>query len=587
MHATDFIHDLAVIMLIAGIVTVVFHYLKQPVVLGYIVAGVLIGPHTPPFQLIHDKHTIDILSELGVVFLMFSLGLEFSLRKLGQVGATAFIVALGKIVMMVWIGYEIGLQLDWKRMDALFLGAMLSISSTTIIVKALDELGMKQERFAHLIFGILIVEDILAIGMIALLTGIAMNGTVDAGDVLVTVGKLSLFMIVSLVLGLLIVPRLIDYVAKFKSNEMFLVTVLGLCFAFCLIVLKLDYSVALGAFMIGAVMAEARSLHLIERLIEPVRDMFCAIFFVAIGLLFDPKVVYEYAGPISVITLVVVFGKIFSAALATFLAGQGGRTSMRVGMGLAPIGEFSFIIAGLGLSLKVTSSFLYPIVVAVAAITILLSPYLIKLSDPLLALMDRILPQKVTAQSVAYTKWLRGMQLEDERAMIAMLFLRISLQVLVNCCLVATVFIAGVYFVGVIDKMNVFVFRDENLQRSFVWGGALLISVPFLIATYRKMQALSMMLQEVFHLPDLTNPVRIAFRRALFEVIPMVTIGWILLLIIFLSGRILPPPMWMLGVLALMTGVALVFWGFFVRLHSRLQIALFEAMAEDKDKEAH
>ncbi|WP_338845610.1 cation:proton antiporter [Massilia sp. W12] len=586
MHASDFIHDLAMIMLIAGIVTVVFHYLRQPVVLGYIVAGVLIGPHTPLVQLIHDQHTIQILSELGVVFLMFSLGLEFSLRKLGKVGATAFVVALGKIVMMVWIGYQIGRLMSWSAMDALFLGAMLSISSTIIIVKSLDELGMKHERFAHLIYGILIVEDILAIGIIALLTGIAMNGTVDAGDVLATVGKLSLFMIVSLVLGLLIVPRLIDYVARFKSNETLLVAVLGLCFAFCLVVLKLDYSVALGAFMIGAVMAEARSLLLIERLIEPLRDMFCAIFFVSIGLLFDPKVVLEYALPITIITLVVVFGKIFSATLATFLAGQGGRTSMRVGMGLAPIGEFSFIIAGLGLSLKVTSSFLYPIVVAVAAITILLAPYLIKLSDPLLGVMEKALPQKVVDQSLGYTRWLRGLQLEDERAMIAMLFARIIVQVLVNCCLVATVFIASVYFMGVVEKMSLFVLKEEYLQRSFVWGGALLISAPFLIATYRKMQALSMMLQEVFHLPELSSAWRKRFRRFLFELLPLITIGWILLLITFISGKILPPPAWLLGVIALVTAISLIFWGFFERLHSRLQIALFEAMAEDKG-EAH
>ncbi len=583
MHATDFIQDLAVIMLIAGIVTVLFHYLKQPVVLGYIVAGVIIGPHTPPFKLIHDPHTIQILSELGVVFLMFSLGLEFSLRKLSKVGATAFVVALGKIVIMVWLGYQIGLQLAWGAMDALFLGAMLSISSTTIIVKALDELGMKQERFAHLIFGILIVEDILAIGMMALLTGIAMNGTVDAGDVLTTLGKLSLFMIVSLVLGLLMVPRLIDYVARFKSNEMFLIAVLGLCFAFCLIVLKLDYSVALGAFMIGAIMAEARSLHLIERLIEPVRDMFSAIFFVAIGLQFDPKALVDYALPITVITLVVVFGKILSATLATLLTGQGGRTSMRVGMGLAPIGEFSFIIAALGLSLKVTSAFLYPIVVAVAAITILLAPYLIKASDPLLVAIDKVLPEKVVNKSLAYTKWLRSFQLEGDKAMMAMIFSNIILQVLVNCCLVATVFIAGAYVVGVVEKLHWFALKQEYLQRSFVWGGALLISVPFLIATYRKMQALSMMLQEVFHLPDLTNPMRIAFRRFLFELIPLVTIGWILLLITIISGRILPPPEWLLGVMAAVTGVAIAFWGFWVRLHSRLQIALFEAMAEDKE----
>lgn len=583
MHPTDFIQDLAVIMLIAGIVTVLFHFLKQPAVLGYIVAGVIIGPHNHFFQFIQDENTIKILSELGVVFLMFSLGLEFSLRKLVKVGGAAFIVALGKIVTMVWIGYQIGLQLDWNSMDSLFLGAMLSISSTTIIVKALDELGLKQERFAHLIFGILIVEDILAIGMIALLTGIAMNGSVDAGDVLATVGKLSLFMTVSLVLGLLMVPRLIDYVSKFKSNEMFLISVLGLCFGFCLIVLKLDYSVALGAFMIGAVMAEARSLHLIERLIEPVRDMFCAIFFVAIGLLFDPAVLVPNALPITVITLVVVFGKIFSATIASFLSGQGGRTSMRVGMGLAPIGEFSFIIAALGLSLKVTSDFLYPIVVAVSAITILLSPYLIKMSDPLMDWIERVLPDKTIRKSMAYTNWLLGFRMEDERAMIAMIFVRILLQVLVNFCLVTTVFIASAYSFGMIKELRWIAIQAEYVQRCFVWGGALLISTPFFVATYLKMQAVSLLLADVFQLPDSAGVFRRTVRRMLFDLLPSITIAWFLMLIAFFSRGILPPLAWLAVLIAGMMLVAWLFWGFFVRLHSRLQIALFETMSENKD----
>lgn len=583
MHPTDFIQDLAVIMLIAGIVTVLFHFLKQPAVLGYIVAGVIIGPHNHFFQFINDENTIKILSELGVVFLMFSLGLEFSLRKLAKVGGAAFVVALGKIVAMVWIGYQIGLQLNWNSMDSLFLGAMLSISSTTIIVKALDQLGLKQERFAHLIFGILIVEDILAIGMIALLTGIAMNGSVDAGDVLATVGKLSLFMTVSLVLGLLMVPRLIDYVAKFKSNEMFLISVLGLCFGFCLIVLKLDYSVALGAFMIGAVMAEARSLHLIERLIEPVRDMFCAIFFVAIGLLFNPEVLIPYALPITVITLVVVFGKILSATIASFLSGQGGRTSMRVGMGLAPIGEFSFIIAALGLSLKVTSDFLYPIVVAVSAITILLSPYLIKMSDPLMGWIERVLPDKTIRQSTAYTNWLRGFRMEDERAMIAMIFVRILLQVLVNFCLVATVFIASAYSFGMIKQLSWIAMQPEYVQRCFVWGGALLISTPFFVATYLKMQAVSLLLADVFQFPDSAGVIRRTFRRMLFDLLPSITIAWFLLLIAFFSRSILPPMAWLSVLVVGVMLVAWLFWGFFVRLHSRLQIALFETMSENKD----
>lgn len=293
MHAISFIQDLAVIMLVAGVVTILFHRLKQPVVLGYIVAGFIIGPHTPPFGLIHDEDTIKTLAELGVIFLMFCLGLEFSLRKLFKVGATAFIAAFLEIVLMIWIGFEIGRWFGWNTMDSLFLGAILAISSTTIIVKALNDLKMKNERFAQLIFGVLIVEDILGIGIIALLSGIAVSGTVSSGEVFSTVGKLSLFMIVALVIGILLVPRLLAYVAKFESNEMLLITVLGLCFGFCLLVVKLEYSMVLGAFLIGAIMAESRQLLKIESLIEPVRDLFSAIFFVAIGLMIDPQVLID------------------------------------------------------------------------------------------------------------------------------------------------------------------------------------------------------------------------------------------------------------------------------------------------------
>jgi len=380
MHAVTFLQDLAVVMIVAGLVTVMFHRFKQPVVLGYIIAGVIIGPHTPPYALIHDEDTIRTLSELGVILLMFSLGLEFSLRKLKQVGGTALIAALLEILLMVWVGYEIGQWFGWGTMNSIFLGAMLSISSTTIIVKALAELGKGKEPFAQLILGILIIEDILAIAMIALLSGIAMTGALHVAEVGKTLGKLSIFLVSALVLGLLVVPRLLTYVARFRSNEMLLVTVLGLCFGFSLLAVKLGYSVALGAFLIGAVIAESREIHRVEKMIEPVRDMFSAIFFVAIGLLIDPGMLVRHWLPIVVITIAVVAGKVVTCTFGTFVGGHDTRSALRTGMGLAQIGEFSFIIASLGLTLKVTSDFLYPIGVAVSAITTLLTPYLIKIA---------------------------------------------------------------------------------------------------------------------------------------------------------------------------------------------------------------
>ena len=584
MHTIEFIQDLAAIMLIAGIITVLFHRFKQPVVLGYIVAGVIIGPHTPPFGLIQDEETIKTLAELGVVFLMFSLGLEFSLRKLSRVGATAFVAALSEIVLMIWIGYEIGRFFGWKSMDALFLGAILAISSTTIIVKALDELGMKRERFAQLIFGILIVEDILAIGIIALLSSLVVSGSVDAGDVFATVGKLSLFMVVALVLGILVVPRLLAYVAKFNSNEMLLVAVLGLCFGFCLLVIKLGYSIVLGAFVIGAVMAESRQLRTIERLIDPIRDMFSAIFFVAIGLLLDPKALVVYVVPITVITVAVVVGKVVTCSLGAFIAGHDGRTSMRVGMGLAQIGEFSFIIASLGLTLKVTSDFLYPIAVAVSAITTLLTPYLIKLADPFSARVANAMPARVSRVFGLYTAWLQSIRPQGDRAAIAKIIQRILLQVLINFALVAAIFLAGAYFInGIGEKIAAWI-TDERVQKAVVWGGALIVSLPFLIAAYRKLKALSMLLAELGVSPELAGQYTDHTRRVISEVIPIAAIAGILLLVSALSASILPPTGLLILVLMVAAGLVALLWQWFIKLHSRLQIALIETLENNKDK---
>ena len=318
MHSLSLLQDLAVIMIVAGFVTILFHRIKQPVVLGYIIAGVIIGPHTPPFPLIHDQEIIHTLSELGVILLMFSIGLEFSLRKLRQVGGSAVIAAFLEILLMLWIGFQTGKLFGWSSMDSTFLGAMLSISSTTIIAKSLAELGKTKERFAQLIFGILIIEDILAILMLVLLSGIAMTGKLNPTSLAMTIGKLAVFLVAVLVVGLIAVPRLIGYVAKFRSNEMLLITVLGLCFGFSLLAAKLGYSVALGAFIIGAVIAESREIHRIEVLTEPIRDMFSAVFFVAIGLMIDPKLIVQYWLPVSVITVAVVVGQSLTCAFGTF-----------------------------------------------------------------------------------------------------------------------------------------------------------------------------------------------------------------------------------------------------------------------------
>lgn len=579
MHTIAFIHDLAIIMLTAGVVTVVFHLLRQPVVLGYIVAGVLIGPHTFSFALITDEVSIQTLAELGIVFLLFSLGLEFSLRQLRQVGVSAIVAALAGIVLMLWLGYQIGLGFGWRTMDALFLGAMLSISSTTITIKAIDELGLKSQPFAHVVFAILIIEDVLAIAIIALLSSVAATGTLNGSEVLDTLGTLMVFLVAALVIGILTVPRLLDYVARFERDEMLLVAVLGLLFGFCLLVSKMGYSIALGAFVIGAIVAEAKCLHRIERVIAPLRDMFSAIFFVAIGLLLDPHVLVDHAAPIAVITLVLVIGKVLSRCGGAYAAGLSGRSALRVGMSLAQIGEFSFIIASLGTTLKVTSDFLYPIAVAVSAITTLFTPYLIRASDPLARRIRIVMPYGLRRILRLYSEWLQSIRLSGDDAVIAAMVRRILLQTFVNLCLVIAIFAGGAYLASTRGLDLSAYLPNRTMGNSLIWGAALVLSLPFLIAAYRKLKALSMMLAEVsVHAGRHTERVR----RIVAEVLPIVSMAAMLLLVCALSASILPPFELLIAVLAMGALILAALWRALVKLHSRLQIALLDTLHSEK-----
>ncbi|HEV7776276.1 MAG TPA: cation:proton antiporter [Luteibacter sp.] len=583
MHELTFIQDLATVMLVAGLTTVIFQRLRQPVVLGYIIAGVVIGPYTLPVVFIHEEQTIRTLSELGVIMLLFALGLEFSLKKLRKVGGTALVAAFAEIVLMIWIGYEIGRFFNWKAMDSLFLGAMMSISSTTIIMKALEDLGLKRERFAQLMFGILIVEDVLAIVLMALLTGIASTGGLEAGEAFGAVGKLALFMAVSLVVGLLLVPRVIDYIARVSRNDVLLVAVLGLCFGFCLLVTEMGYSVALGAFMIGAIVAESNSVARIERIIMPVRDMFSAVFFVAIGMLIDPHLLLEYALPITVVTVAVVVGKVVTCSFGSFVAGNGGRTSLRVGMGLAQIGEFSFVIASLGLTLKVTSDFLYPVAVAVSAITTFLTPYLIRLADPLAGVLGRRLPARLSGSLQAYTGWMGGLGLSGQGAMVMKMIRRLVWHVVINMMLVIAVFIAmafayrrGFLHVDLLAPHPV-------VQRSLVWSVAALLSLPMIVAAYRKAGALGMLLAEI-SIPERVGGSRnLAIRGVLGRLIPLIVMLALGVLVAALASTILPPRE--VALVLVLIGIVLTWllWRLLVQVHARLQAALRDTLDSPGD----
>jgi len=444
---------------------------------------------------------------------------------------------------------------------------------------------LKQEPFAHFVFGILILEDILGIGIIALLSALATSGSVSTGTVFATLGKLSLFMTIALILGVLIVPRLLSYVSKFKSKEMLLITVLGISFGFCLLVIRLDYSIALGAFLIGAVMAESRQLLTIEKLIEPLKDMFSAIFFVTIGLLLDPGVLITYALPVAVITLAVLIGKVAACSIGTFLGGRDEVVSLRVGMSLAQIGEFSFIIASLGVTLNVTSNFFYPIIVAVSLITTFLTPYLIRSADPLSNKLNKLLSLRIRRMLKGYTVWLKNIWPKGDPAKLVKIIRRILLQILINIALVVAIFLTGAYVGNQIGTLVPALIFEEAMKNTVVWGSALFISIPFLIAAYRKIQGLSMILVELAtksSVLESRNFQRI--RRVISEVIPIAFIIGVIYLILVLSSDIVPPDHMLIGIIISACILTVLLWKYFVKLHSVLQIALLDTF-DEKERE--
>lgn len=406
MDAHSFLLALTVVLGVAALTTVVFQRLRQPVVLGYVLAGFIVGPNVP-IPVLADRQIVQTLSELGVILLMFSLGLEFSLGKLAKLGAGASLTALMQSSLMIWLGFVSGRLFGWTTIESLFAGSIIAISSTTIIAKAFDEQGVRGP-VRELVVGILIVEDLIAILLMATLTAVAGGAGLSAGDMAKTTGKLFGFLAALISVGLLVVPRAVRAINRLSRPETTLVASVGFCFAVSLLAHSFGYSVALGAFIAGSLIAESGEAKTIEHAVSPVRDMFAAVFFVSVGMSIDPPVIVQYWPAITVLTLLVLSGKILGVALGAFLTGNGLRTSVQSGMSLAQIGEFSFIIAGLGLSLKATGAFLYPIAVAVSAVTTLTTPWLIRASEPVAAFVDRKAPRPLQTFATLYGSWLQS-----------------------------------------------------------------------------------------------------------------------------------------------------------------------------------
>ncbi len=387
------INDLALILIVAGVVTLVFKKLRQPLVLGYVMAGFLVSPHMPYTMSVMDNVDIKTWADIGVMFLLFSLGLDFSFKKILKKGVAPMVAACTIIFFMTTLGAVVGHSFGWKRMDCIFLGGMLAMSSTTIIYKALDDMGLRQQKFASMVMSVLILEDILAIVMMVMLSALASGNNPDGGQMLESVLKIGFFLVLWFVVGIFLVPMFLRSMRKLINSETLLIVALGLCCLMSVLSTKVGFSSAFGAFVMGSILAETIEAERIIKLVEPVKNLFGAIFFVSVGMLVDPKVIIDYALPIAALVLTILAGQAVFGTLGFMLAGQSLKSAMRCGFSMAQIGEFSFIIASLGLSLGVIGQFLYPVVVAVSVITTFLTPYMIKLSVPCYNMLERRLPK--------------------------------------------------------------------------------------------------------------------------------------------------------------------------------------------------
>ena len=389
------VKDLALILMVAGIVTLIFKRLKQPLVLGYIVAGFLVSPHMPYTMSVMDESDIKTWADIGVIFTLFSLGLDFSFKKIVKMGASPIIACMVIVFSMMMLGISVGNGFGWDKMDCIFLGGMLAMSSTTIIYKAFDDMGLRQQKFASMVMSVLILEDILAIVMMVMLSAIAGGNNPDGGQMLTSVLKIAFFLVLWFIVGIFAIPLFLRSVRKLINSETLLIVSLGLCCGMAVLSTKVGFSSAFGAFVMGSILAETIEAEKIIKLVEPVKNLFGAIFFVSVGMLVDPKILVEYALPILALVCTILVGQAVLGTIGFMLGGESLKSAMRCGFSMAQIGEFSFIIASLGLSLGVISNFLYPVVVAVSVITTFLTPYMIRLAQPSYHVLEKHLPERL------------------------------------------------------------------------------------------------------------------------------------------------------------------------------------------------
>jgi monovalent cation:H+ antiporter-2, CPA2 family len=592
MHdAHAFLQAVTIVLGVAAVTTVVFQRLKQPVVLGYLLAGLVIGPHVP-VPLVADAAIVGTLSELGVILLMFSIGLEFSLSRLAEVGVSAAVTAVIQCSLMTWLGFVTARFFGWTTMEGLFTGAIIAISSTTIIAKVFDEqkIGGKLRR---LVFGVLIVEDLVGILLMAALTAVASGAGLSARALALTVGRLGAFLVGLLVVGLLVVPRAVRAIVRLNRPETTLVASIGLCFGIALLAQSFGYSVALGAFIAGSLVAESGVQKEVEHLVTPVRDMFAAVFFVSVGMSIDPALIRTHAAAVATLTAVVVVGKLVGVSLGAFLSGSSTRTSIEAGMSLAQIGEFSFIIAALGLSLRATGDFLYPIAVAVSGITTLLTPWLIRGARRAAILVDRVLPEPMQTFASLYGSWVETLRSGSKPHSARAVVRKLVTALLIDAALLATITIGTSYVLtDVAGRLAELFDMSLAVARPVVIGGAIALSIPFVVGIARVSQRLGRVLAEAALPPQTRKDVDLARapRRVLVLTLELAIVLLLGIPLVAVTQPFLPGFSAAGLLLALLTGLGIFFWRSAADLEGHVRAGaemIVEALAAQAHPDQH
>lgn len=566
-HLPKLIEDLALILLVGAVVTLLFKWIRQPLVLGYIIAGFCVGPHLLLIPTVVDTENVKTLAHIGIIFLLFSLGLEFNFKKLMHIGTRASVTALVEIVFITLTGFILGKLMGWSTIDSIFLGGMLASSSTTIIMKAFDDLGMKNKQYTHVVFGILIVEDIVVILLLVLLPTIALAQNFAGAELLLTVLKLLFFLIIMVVAGIFLLPNFLKKARKLINDETLLILSVGLCLGMVVLATRVGFSAELGAFIMGFILAESTSAQKVEHVIKPVKDLFAAVFFVSIGMMIDPAIIMKYGWAVVAVTLLTILGKLISTIAGALLSGQSLKQSVQVGTSMAQIGEFAFIVATLGLSLGVISNFLFPVAVGASAITTFTTPYMIKYSEKFFMLLVKVLPEKWLTSLHNYS--LRTKSIQKEREWKAIVKSYVTLIFTNGIILVTLVLISIKFFIPFLQG----VFKSSIISNLIGLTVTLIIISPFLWGVIVKRPNDN---ANYSHSPFLVMEILRIFIGLFFIVffVDRLFSAWVALLVIV--------PLILIALIVFSTHIS----NFYKRLEKRFLFNLYSNNEEDKPEEA-